>query len=581
MPALLIACTSGTGDDSDGSDSTGTSSGGGGQGSTSSAPTTSNGGNDTGGGDGGAEEGGGATGGAPGCNEPDSTDGEYGVPTSTFDLPPSSGGDLYYPDIQASFPAVDWGTLDRLYIPAGNYRLMKLGNLPVRSKDKPLVITNKGGQVKFDTDYVYTVSLNGGANWVFTGKYDPISMTGDAAFPGHKGNAYDTSEGRYGFELDGGFFQGSGPLLGVSDRATDFELSYIEILRSQFSGITAKTHDDPTATMKNVKMHDLYIHDTESEGFYIGDTGTAEQQHLIVNLELYNNRVVRTGTEAFQLGHIGPGCNIHHNVFYVGAMDWLHPFQPNYQNNNTQLTVRYGNSAVHHNLFIGGASTVMIMMGMNVAADQDNPDYHPGDVVDVHDNLFSSTKNMGAYIDPRNNVGTDYHLRNNLFGNAVFTYDYGYPAETEPSFLVVHANAPSNAVHIVDNVYGSTQPFIDPVGALNGNEGAVTASGNTNGTVTLPTFMDLGALEGIDPSRISRWFATFGPGPREGEPLVYYPGDVVRTDDLELYLCLEENDGEEPSAHPESWMSLGRAKDDFRQACDAPTAAMGLIQHAP
>src|SRR5688572_32738335 len=59
-----------------------------------------------------------------------------GAPESTFVLPPNGTG-FGYADVQAAFPEVDWSTLDRLYIPAGQYTNMQLGNLPERTADRP------------------------------------------------------------------------------------------------------------------------------------------------------------------------------------------------------------------------------------------------------------------------------------------------------------------------------------------------------------------------------------------------------------------------------------------------------------
>ena len=61
---------------------------------------------------------------------------------NTFTLPERNACDgMYYNDIQASFPAVDFATLDRLYIPAQHYKFINIGNLPLRSAANPLVIS--------------------------------------------------------------------------------------------------------------------------------------------------------------------------------------------------------------------------------------------------------------------------------------------------------------------------------------------------------------------------------------------------------------------------------------------------------
>lgn len=76
-------------------------------------------------------------------------DGRFVSPTETLIIDSSTHGEgVYYIDIQDSFPDVNWNTLERLYIAAGQYAFIRIGNLPDRTTDNPLVITNYGGQVR-------------------------------------------------------------------------------------------------------------------------------------------------------------------------------------------------------------------------------------------------------------------------------------------------------------------------------------------------------------------------------------------------------------------------------------------------
>jgi hypothetical protein len=147
-------------------------------------------------------------------------------------------------------------------------------------------------------------------------------------------------------------------------------VSYVEIREVGFAGINMKTDDDGTAVMRNVKLHDLYIHDTGSEGFYIGST-QAPPQHPVEHLEISNCRVLRTGTEALQLGQLGTGTHIHHNVFALAAIDWKSAFQ-RYQDSNTQIGVRYGRGSIHHNIFIGAANSLLSYFSQVRTGDRDN-----------------------------------------------------------------------------------------------------------------------------------------------------------------------------------------------------------------
>ncbi|MEO1088709.1 MAG: carbohydrate-binding protein, partial [Acidobacteriota bacterium] len=125
----------------------------------------------------------------------------------TFTLPaPSPGQGLYFGDLQANFPAVDWDTLDRLYLPAGHWSALLLGNLPTRTADRPLVITNLGGQVKIGGLGAgsHAILILGGSHWRLTGDFDPVAQTGDTNFRGHRGG-YAQSAGQYGIFIDDAF----------------------------------------------------------------------------------------------------------------------------------------------------------------------------------------------------------------------------------------------------------------------------------------------------------------------------------------------------------------------------------------
>jgi hypothetical protein len=72
--------------------------------------------------------------------------------------------------------------------------------------------------------HYYLLKLAGGSNWVLTGRYDPVSLTGDAAYPGHRGGAFANSQGRYGIGIDDEFALSGNSGLAIGGGATAFEL---------------------------------------------------------------------------------------------------------------------------------------------------------------------------------------------------------------------------------------------------------------------------------------------------------------------------------------------------------------------
>ena len=320
----------------------------------------------------------------------------WGAAQQTFSLPkPPQGQGLYVPDLQQSFPEVDWASLDRLYLPAGHYPFIRLGNLPRRDPERPLVITNQGGQVRVGgLDHYYLFAIEGGSNWVLTGRFDPVSQTGDAAFPGHRGGAFAHSQGTYGIVIDDEFKRDSVSGLSVGGGASIFEIEYVEIARVGFAGMLLKSDDQGQAHM-TVRLHDNYIHDTVSEGVYIGST-QKPPQHQIRDLEIFNNRIVRTGTEAVQLGQLAGHARVHHNVFGPAAIDWRDAFQP-FQDGNLQLSVRGGRIEVRDNVFLGSAGSMVLLFALPVEGDNERENAG----VTIERNYFDGMRHLGMYINDK------------------------------------------------------------------------------------------------------------------------------------------------------------------------------------
>lgn len=532
--------------------------------------------------DGGEEEDGGTSasdagvdGGAGAC----APFGRYGVPQSTFTIEgPNASGDLYLPDVQAKYPDVDWSTLDRLYIPAGTYGLINLGNLPHRTAQRPLVITNKGGQVFITPPqgrtqgYVWV--LSGGSNWILTGRYDPQSQTGDVAFPGHRCGAYAQSRGRYGFLSDDDFRSGGHMGLSITN-ATDFEVEFVEITRAGFAGLrvnNSKLADGGVAPIENVRLHDLYIHDTESEAVYFGST-QAPPTPLVKGLRVYNNRFVRSGTESLQVQNLGDGTEIHHNVMAFGAIDWRAAFQ-RFQDNNSQAQVRSGTIRFHHNVFLGGAGALLNFFSGAEASD--GPRH-----VEFTDNYFADTLSLGVYMGGTSDPASTYLWERNAFGGLDFGYDAVYPTATDPGVIFRVGNLFNSPVTLKDNTWEGARRWAQGITGGDGTSGVVTATGNINAAVAPFEFVDSGLPTGTPTRRLEMWtdVATLAPN----APEVTYPAGMLVMHDGELYEALSENTNKPPPDHPAIWKKLPLPADDLRTKPGTiwSQKGVGLLDAAP
>lgn len=487
------------------------------------------------------------------------------MPQATFTLPVPAGTKpaLYHPDLAAEYPAVDWSTLDRLYIPAGAYRSILLGGLPTRSASRPLVITNLGGQVRVGGEAQnYVFAIHGGKNWALTGRHDATRKTGDAAFPGHAGGAYAHSQGTYGFLIDDAFSKAGLSGLAVGARASDFELDMLEVTRAEFAGLVVKTDDDGTALMRHVRIHDLYVHDVGSEGIYLGST-QAQPQHAFEELRIHDNRLLRTGTEALQVGQLGSGCEVHHNVVGPGAVRWRSAFAQ-YQDGNVQYGQRYGSSSFHHNVVIGTGDLFVELFPTRVDGDP----RAAGDTVTFSENYFADTSSSGVYTHAVD-TGATLRFERNAFRGFRFTYDTVYPSAAAPA-QVFGVGAGSKDVHVLrDNVVDGPYPFLawpSPV---------VQASGNVAAPVAQVKFRDfMGAYLDADYRRLEWWTATATLSP-DNRPVVYPVGARVLQGGT-IYEALVENQGKPPASNATLWRALPAPADDVRLEADSPFQGLGI-----
>ncbi|RYZ10371.1 MAG: right-handed parallel beta-helix repeat-containing protein [Myxococcales bacterium] len=491
------------------------------------------------------------------------TYGRFGeAPESTFTLPSTTSA-IYYPDVVMSFPEVDFTTLDRLYIPAGEYKTLLLGNLPERAAERPLVITNRGGQVKVGGQAAnYVMSLGGGKNWILTGRYDPVSETGDAEFRGHAEGAYAHSQGSYGFLIDDAFSKEGLSGLSIGGKASDFELDCLEVARAEFAGIVAKTDNDGAATMKNVKVHDVYIHDTGSEGIYFGST-QPQPQHSFENLHVYDNRFLRTGTEAIQIGQQGDGLEVHHNVFGPGAVRWRSAFQA-YQDGNVQYGQRYGSGSFHHNVVVGTGDLFVELFPTVVAGDPRSSE----DKVSFRDNYFSDTSSGGVYTHA-DDTGVTIEFLRNAFRGFYFDYDAVYPDAKAPVQVFGVGSSSPNPHVLQGNTADATFPFIlykFP---------SVTESDNTMAEVPPVEFRDFMLPEVDEDVRKLEWWtptATLSPDMRA----VTYDVGAVVVHRGTLYRALVRSSGEAPGENADAWEKLPAPADDVRLAPGSPHQGLGV-----
>ncbi|SFW31055.1 PKD domain-containing protein [Chitinophaga sancti] len=197
---------------------------------------------------------------------------------------------------------------DTVCIQSGSYDYIQFFNI-TGTTAKPIVFINCGGQVKIGNGGSYGFVFN-------NAKYFKVTGTGST----------DT----YGFSVDG-VTKKLNVGLGISKGCTDYEADHFEITGSEV-GVMAKVNPDcdpanqyPTFAIRNVKLHDLYIHDVTGEGMYIGNTApngetatcngvsTTLLPPRIYNLKIYNVTTANTGWDGIQVASAPENVEIYNN----------------------------------------------------------------------------------------------------------------------------------------------------------------------------------------------------------------------------------------------------------------------------
>lgn len=186
----------------------------------------------------------------------------------------------------------------KVCITAGNYPYIYLSGL-VGTESQPITIINCGGQVVAGSGPGYCYNIIKSRYFHFTGTGDPNIKYGFKSF----WNGGRTSAG-----------------MSVRDSSSNYEIDHFEAQRAEngFFCVIQPQDCEPGSwstgwTMKNLSIHDTYVHDTKGEGYYIASTAkTADVKDcsgktitvepvMIDGIKMYNNIVDSTGWDGIQV----------------------------------------------------------------------------------------------------------------------------------------------------------------------------------------------------------------------------------------------------------------------------------------
>lgn len=291
---------------------------------------------------------------------------------------------------------------DTVCIQAGNYSYIQFFNF-TGSAVKPIVFVNCGGPVN--------IGNGGNYGFIFNNtKYFKVTGSG--------------SSDKYGFIVNG-VVKRLNVGLAMGKRCTDYEAERVEITGSEV-GVMAKVNPDcdtanqyPYFAIRNVKLHDIYIHDVSGEGMYIGNTapngttvtctdGTVKNvlPPRIYGLRIYNINVANTGWDAIQVASAPEDVEIYNNsVSNFGIMNV----------GSQQAGIILGgetNGKVYNNTVIKGTGNGIEVFGIGLCSVYNNI---------ISDAGFDSTtsKQDALFIDDRPTKYNYIPLHVNVFNNTI------------------------------------------------------------------------------------------------------------------------------------------------------------------
>lgn len=301
---------------------------------------------------------------------------------------------------------------DTVFIAAGHREELVLQNI-TGTGEKPVIVINRGGKVIINTKKDYGILFTNSIHFKVTG-------TG--------------SSDEYGFEIASTANHG----LVVTEFSSFGEADHLEIHHVGFAAIVAKT--DPNCTrkdlrffiMQNLSFHDMLIHDTKAEGFYVGYSWYPAREykcgndsllysHQIHGIRIFNNNTRNTGQEGIQVGTGTSDVKIYsNNVYNYGTSNEL------WQNHGVQIgqgtTGDFFNNKVSNgpgeaiSLFGGGNNRVYdnaIINSGAAAIYQNDRGAVPGSNYQITDNMIIDPEERGV------TMVSNYTKSNKVTGNII------------------------------------------------------------------------------------------------------------------------------------------------------------------
>ncbi len=452
----------------------------------------------------------------------------------------------------------------KILIWRGEYeRIFIDGTYCESTKEKPTVITNLGGQVKWGysekNDQYRALELMNFEHLLLTGKYDSIAQTGHPNYLGHNDGLnmdqgdYHQKYGLWGNPRWSGmrFYTGVSNIVRIWGFKT-CKVDYVAATEGGFAGFNIKTDNPSNPKRVEIDIQNCFIGWTESEGVYISYSTSAANQDL-TKLTLKNNIFVFTGTEALQTDNLTEGSVIENNVVFVASCFHRRPFQDLYQDGLHQFSFVEGGITVQDNIMLTGSYCHQIRYkdpGVGRAFPSADKK------VVFKNNYYGYTRTSISYVWSGDGI-TKYLIDGNIYG-PVYTPAYRDPYNSNTTYPAYIRICNSNTEITCQNI-------IYPPGRqlYKGSCGIAKVTGINNEVKIAPllSFKNSGFSDSVDYRNFTFWSATYGTSDKKGIFIPYKKDDIIFYYDengvTKFFKCLLEHTGDfNPLSSPDKWQLL-------------------------
>ncbi len=356
-------------------------------------------------------------------------------------------------------------------------------------------------------DGIYTKNSYGGFHTLIQGLKN-LTMDGvSKQYPGvHNMKEGDFLKGRFGFGVTStGYYGGyHGYSLSVLNGGT----MVLRGLEGEHGFSVLRLQGGSYDWTVSISIENMYIHDTGSEGFYIGATHGPPLAR-IKDIQIKDVIFARTGSESLQVQHLIGNSHIRNITIFSADVGYLKEFQP-YQDTGIQLIADGGTTLMENIVVDGWGSNGINCFGSSFTL--------PNSQTIIRNIVLNNGRGIPIYFHPSCKYDMKWYFNNITIRQPNWEY-YINNKFTKPTYLV-------SAVNGTDTVRMTNIKY-DGISALFQNTAKIITSELLKSTPTDIEYVNSGFYEASHKiKKYQRYYAKYLSG-QDSLPVQYEAGEII------------------------------------------------------